>query len=48
MTENTGVDGQSTIAKMQASRFDVALSISIEPRLRGGGHVRGLGTRTYN
>ena len=39
MTEHTGVEDPSTTAKMQARRFNVALSILIEPHLRGGGHV---------
>lgn len=39
MTEHTGVEDPSTTAKLQARRFNMALSILIEPHLRGGGHV---------
>ena len=56
MTEHTGVEDPSTTATMQARRFNVALSILIEPHSRGGGHVscktdtagRDLALCTYN
>ena len=40
MTEHTGVEDPSTTAKMQARRFNMALSVLIEPHA-----FKGRGTR---